>query len=185
MKRLVVAVALSIVFGSTLAGCTAGVQPEAGQPDAATPLATASPTPADARGLAITDCDDLVSADAQKKYTAQGWVLSAGFVQRMADQRSHLTTFVDYGGALCQWGMPNTDASDVFAGSAIDDVQEAAQRGFLEGEGYTLDQHNGADRYTRVTNDSYFEIYLFTGDHWFFGSDESAADRARQSADVG
>jgi len=182
MKRLAVAVALSVTLVSALAGCTVDAQPDGASPTAA---ATAAPAPTEANGPSITDCDDLVSAGDQKKYAAEGWALSDDFVQRMTDQRSHLTTFVDYGGALCQWGMPNTDASDVFAGSAVDDEQEAAQRAFLEGAGYTLDQHNGADRYTLVTNDTFFEIYLFTGDHWFYGSDATAADRARQSADVG
>ena len=182
MKRLAFAVALSVALVSALAACTAEAQPDQASPTAA---ATAAPAPTEANGSSITDCDDLVSAGDQKKYAAEGWVVSDDFVQRMTDQRSHLTTFVDYGGALCQWGMPNTDASDVFAGSALDDEQEAAQRAFLEAEGYTLDQHNGADRYTLVTNDTFFEIYLFTGDHWFYGSDATAADRARQSADVG
>ena len=182
MNRLAVAVALSVALVSAIAGCTTDARPDQASP---TPAATAAPAPAEALGSSIADCDDLVSAGDQKKYTAEGWVLSDDFLQRMTDQRSHLTTFVDYGGALCQWGMPNTDASDVFAGSAIDDEQEAAQRGFLEGAGYTLDQHNGADRYTLVIDDTYFEIYLFAGDHWFYGSDATAADRARQSADVG
>ena len=182
MKRLAVAVALSVTLVSALAGCTVDAQPDGASPTAA---ATAVPAPTEANGSSITDCDDLVSAGDQKKYAAEGWALSDDFVQRMTDQRSHLTTFVDYGGALCQWGMPNTDASDVFAGSALDDEQEAAQRAFLEAEGYTLDQHNGADRYTLVTDDTFFQIYLFTGDHWFYGSDATAADRARQSADVG
>lgn len=176
------AVVLSAALMASLAGCTIGGPSSA--PSTTPPPAPATSAPAETPGPAIADCDDLVSPSAQKRYGAAGWALSEDFVQRMVDQQSHLVTFVDYGGALCQWGFPASDDTDVLAGSAIDAAQQAEQRAYLEGEGFALDQHNGADRYT-VTTDTYTEIYLFAGDYWFYGSSEEAVDHIRQFADVG
>jgi hypothetical protein len=181
-RRFLVAVALSAALVGAVAGCTAET-PSAAPSTTPTP-APATTEPAETPSSLITECDDLVSPSDQKKYEAEGWALSDDFVQRMTDQKSHLVTFVDYGGALCQWGFPNSDATDVLAGSAIDDAHEAEQRAYLEAEGFTLDQHNGADRYI-VTSDTFTEIYLFAGDYWFYGSSEAAIDRSRQFADVG
>jgi hypothetical protein len=178
MKRALVAGTLALVLVPALAGCTAG------PPGDSTPGPGPTPAPSPAAGP-LAECDDLVSGDDREKFQSAGWKFTDNFEQRMADEHSHLVDFVDYGGALCQWGYPNSDAAEVFAGAPIDKTQQAEQRGYLETQGFALDQHNGADRYTLVVNDGFEEVYLFVDGYWFYGSSASIADRARQNADVG
>ena len=179
MNRVVITSAVAVSLAFALVGCTS--EAPLGPTPSPLPTSAASHTPESL----IATCDDLVSVGDQKKYEAAGWAFSDDFIARMVDQKSHLATFVEYGGALCQWGVPNSDASDVFAGSEINAAQQAEQRGYLEAEGFTHDSHNGADRYTFITDGSYEQIYLFAGNYWFYGSSASAADSGRQFADVG
>jgi len=188
MKRssIVLMLAVGIAAAAALVGCTpvliAPTEPSGATPPSATPTPTEATAPADP--MAIT-CDSLVSPENKSKYAAAGWTLSDDYAERQIAEGQPNAAFVEYGGALCMWGVPSTDNTEVLGGSAIDDTQEAAQRARLDAEGYVLDEHNGADRYSLTDSNGFEHYYAFTGDYWFFGSTADALDRTRQFADRG
>ena len=168
-----------------MAGCASdnsSAAPTAEPTASSTPVAAATLPPAP-EPTAIA-CTDLISPADEKRYEAAGWGFSDDFVQRQTDQRSPLVAFVEYGGALCQWGYPQSDATDVIGGSALDETQVIEQQKRLEAEGYTLDEHNGAERYSN-TYDVFESVYLFVDGYWFYGNSAATVDHARQNADVG
>ena len=186
MKRTLVAGFVFSVSLSFLAACSAVPEPA---PDTTTaPVASSEPSApatAEAPAPALLTCDDLVSAGDAEKYAAAGWTEVDDFIERQTAEGSPNVAFVDYGGALCLWGYPHTDAADVVAGSAIDGAREAGQRARLAADGFVLDRHNDADRYSLTNSSNFNSYYLFVDGYWFFANSESALDRIRQNADVG
>jgi hypothetical protein len=158
-----------------LCGCTPGSVDPA-------PTGEQSSAPAETGAVG---CDDLVSDADVTKYTDAGWDLIADFVQRETESDSPRIAFVEYGGALCMWGPPASDFADVLAASPITDERASAERARLEADGFTLDQHNGVDRYSSPDPTGGIDTYLFSGGHWFYANTPEAADRVRAQLDVG
>ncbi|GAB2462330.1 hypothetical protein HD599_000925 [Conyzicola lurida] len=175
MNRARTALAGSALAVLLLSGCTAG-------PADPAPAAEQNSVPTETGAVG---CDDLVSDADVTKYTDAGWELIADFVQRETESDSPRIAFVEYGGALCMWGPPASDFADVLAASPITDEQAAAERARLEADGFTLDQHNGVDRYALPDPTGGSDTYLFSGGHWFYANTPEAADRIRAQLDVG
>jgi len=167
------------ILSTVLSGCTTEPAPAPAGPSAA---AVPSRPPTDPTALT---CDDLLSEANETAYAAIGFVAIDGFAARQTAEKSPNVAFLDYGGALCQWGVPNTDSADVFGASEIDATAEAAQRARLTAEGYVVDVHHAADRYSMVREGDVESYYLFVGGFWFYGTSEAGVDSIRQNADVG
>jgi hypothetical protein len=180
MSRTAVAALLAAAVAVTLAGCT--VEPSSPEPTrSAETAAPAGPAPAPPEPIT---CDTLVPAAARGAMTEDGWTLFEGYEEKMRAEGSPIVVFIDYGGAACLWGPPNGSGA-VFAGSAIDDTAERAQRARLESEGYTLREHNGADLYERLDETGSINAHLFVDDYWFYADTERDVDLIRQNANLG
>jgi hypothetical protein len=178
MRRTAVAALLAVAAVGVLAGCT----PETPSP-APTRAAESPGSAAPAPPEPIT-CDTLVPAAAREAMTDDGWTLFEGYEEKMRTEGSSIVVFVDYGGAACLWGPPNGSGA-VFAGSAIDDTAERAQRARLESEGYTVREHNGADLYEHLDETGSINAHLFADGYWFYADTERDVDLIRQNADLG
>jgi hypothetical protein len=164
---------------AALCGCTTGrVFPVLVEP---APSSTQRPAP----DPSSISCDDLLSSAKTEAYAKAGFVEVDDFAARQAAENAPDAAFLDYGGALCQWGVPNTDTADVFGASAIDGEQKAIQRARLQSAGYSAREHNGGELYSLGHESAVDSFYLIVDGFWFFANSEAGVDHIRQNADVG
>jgi hypothetical protein len=182
MRHTAITGLLAIAAVGVLAGCTTA--PASPAPTGA--AESASPTPADQTrptAEAIT-CDSLIPAADRETMTADGWELVEAYEQTLRIAQHPNVAFLDYGGAICLWGPPNSSGV-VFAGSAIDEAAEQMQRERLASEGYSTREHNGADLFDFTDETGGGNVYLFVDDYWFYANTERDVDLIRQNADLG
>jgi hypothetical protein len=162
--------ALPILTALLLAGCTA--QPAA---PAATPVAT-TPTAAE------RTCESVIDEASIAKYGSMGYEQSEDFADRMAEEGNPLAAFVAQGGLLCQWGFPQSDATDVYALGPITDDEAAAQQVRLIGEGAVASDADGGRLYYR-SGEYVEEYYLFLSGYWYYASHPDRIDELRARTD--
>jgi hypothetical protein len=180
MRRPLTASLLVVALVGGLAACAPGAPMPTQAP---TVKAESTPTPQPVETQTPITCETLVPDVSREGMEAAGWSLFDGYVEKMRSEESSILAFADYGGGLCLWGPPNGHGM-IFAASAIDATQEAAQRARLEAEGFTKSEHNGADLYERSDEIGGVYAYLFVEGYWFLASSVEEVDRVRQTLDV-
>jgi hypothetical protein len=169
-----------------VAGCAISSPDVAAEPTAApsasptaTPSATADPV-ADA-----PTCNSVLDPASTDAYAAHGWVASVDYGQRALDEGWPTAAFVTWGGILCQWGMPGTDASEYYGFSEITPEHEATITARLVSEGFTREDHGDGSLYVGPTTEGINERYFFAGGHWFVGFSPGRIDEIRGNAGLG
>jgi hypothetical protein len=128
-------------------------------------------------------CDSLIDDTYRTKYAAAGWVLTPDFEERAMRDTWEIRDFFVYGGLVCQWGVPNTDAADLYGYSPITPAQAETQQARLASEGFTPTSALGGTVYGKPGNPDFLEYdqyYLFVDGAWYFstrGLDEIARMR--------
>ena len=179
---LAVVVALGLTGCASLpadsAAASASASPTAASPSP-TPSATAEPVVPEADAATCDSVLDEASIDAYADY---GWVASDGYEQRALDEGWPTAAFVTWGGILCQWGTPTTDASEYYGFSEITPEHEATITARLVSEGFTREDHGDGSLYVGPSTEGINEHFLFAGDHWFVGFSPSRVDEIRRNA---
>jgi hypothetical protein len=160
--RLAVVAAVTAVV---LTGCTISDVPEA----VPTASATASPTPTpEATPVAVAPetCDDLVDDETEAEFVETGYELTADYEQRAAAEGWPTLAFVTYGGLLCQWGYPASDASTIYGYSPITPDQAGSEKARLLASGFTTRDALGGELYELV-HEYGIDHYLFTDGFWY------------------
>ncbi|MCU1424655.1 MAG: hypothetical protein JWM51_946 [Microbacteriaceae bacterium] len=174
-------VVLSIVV---LGGCTGSpvaetlTAPSKPSASAPAPAPTALPTAPTAAPEAERplECADLLSRDALDSYARSGWLATDDLYERSAMSGGMIAHFVDYGGLLCQWGIPRTDATDIYGASPINAAQSKTHQAELVAQGWEMSEQFGGTVYQKErVEQSGHESFLFLDDHWFYITSELAA----------
>jgi hypothetical protein len=179
-----------VVTAVLLTGCSTAGTPEAAptaSPTATpTPSATPSETPAPAEPVV---CETLVDDETEAKYAAAGWVLIPEFRERALESPWEIHDFFTYGGVLCQWGMPGTDAADLYGYSPLTPEQAEIQKARLTAEGLMASTALGGIVFERQGDPDqleYDQYYLFLADSWYFSSlDLDTLEDARRNVEAG
>jgi hypothetical protein len=118
-------------------------------------------------------CDTLVDDADEAKYAAAGWVASPDYEQRAAEETWPTLAFVTYGGVLCQWGQPNSDAADMYGYSPITPAQAEAEKARLTSAGYTVTEALGGIVF-EAHGEYLNEYFLFLDDSWYYSTLDTA-----------
>ena len=110
-----------------------------------------------------------------------GFVQSEDFTRRMIEEGNAIARFATYGGVLCQWGVANTDASEVYAFSSLTADQAATEQARILSEGFAATGPNGT-LFSRAS-ESITEYYLFTSTHWYYGWSEDRIEELRSNVE--
>jgi len=114
-------------------------------------------------------CEALLDAATIDRFAAAGYDFSEDFGDRMVAQGQRVGLFVEYGGVVCQWGVPDTGDSVVHGQSPISEAAASAVVAGLVDEGYTRETALGGDLYCLVGDEegARESCFLFEGGHWF------------------
>jgi hypothetical protein len=169
-RRLSLAPAAIALATALLAGCAMTGSPETGASPAATPTTTPTSTPVTTSLPGIPEtCEDLVDDATLADYAAGGYTLSADFEQRAAVEGWPIRAFVAYGGLLCQWGYPASDASDAYGYAPITAEQAEEQRQGLLAEGFASSDALGGT-VLQLASEYVTEYYLFVDGSWYYST---------------
>jgi hypothetical protein len=169
-RRLFLAPVAIALVTALLAGCTSTGTPETGASPAPTPTTAPTSTPVTTPPADVpVTCEDLVDDATLADYAAGGYTLDADFEQRAADEGWPIHAFVTYGGLLCQWGYPASDASDAYGYGPITAEQAEEQREGLVAEGFTASDALGGT-VLQLASEYVTEYYLFVDDSWYYST---------------
>ena len=118
----------------------------------------------------------LVDASTVAAYGSNGYGLTppADFATKMHDEGNPIAAFADYGGIICQWGIPNSDAVDMYAYSAITDGNAASQKSALLGEGASASTHADGQLFHLNPDSEDEAYYLFGPGYWIWSYKDAA-----------
>ena len=146
--------------------------------------ATPEPTPIDVAEPA--DCSNVLDAASIAAFESQEYRISDDFAERAVEQGWPTAAFVTNDGLLCQWGYPQSDASEYFGLSEITPEQKATEIARLVAEGYTVAPHADGELYVAPPVEGGITVtYLFAGEHWFVGFSAARIDEIRRNAGLG
>jgi len=176
---------LAAILVLLLAGCAPSfpnieVSTEPTNPTSATPEPT---TPSVAEPA---DCSNVLDDASIASFESQEYRISDDFAERAVEQDWPIAAFVTNGGLLCQWGYPQSDASEYFGLSKITPEQKAAEIARLVAEGYSVEPHVDGELYVGPPLEGDInDNYLFAGGHWFVGFSTARIDEIRRNAGLG
>jgi hypothetical protein len=163
-------VVMGIAVAIAVTGCATTSAPDAEPSSTASPTPTAaSPSPTPTPAADPVTCDTLVDDADEAKYAAAGWVASPDYEQRAADEKWPTLAFVTYGGVLCQWGQPSSDATDMYGYSPITAAQADAEKARLTSAGYAVSDALGGTVF-EAHGEYLNEFYLFLDDSWYYST---------------
>jgi len=177
-RLAVVAIAASLL----LSACATPSPTPTKKSPSPSPTSTASPSPSSTPTAAATalptTCEALVTPAALVRLTTGGNQFFPDFQEKISGEPSDLNRFVDYGGFLCQWGPPASDAGIALGFSPITAAQAATERARLTAEGWTASTaadgsevwRNGVDELGNET------VYIFEPGIWKFALDAAAIE---------
>jgi hypothetical protein len=169
-RRRSLAPAAIALATALLAGCATTATPDAGSSPVPTPPTAPTSTPVTTSPAGIPEtCEDLVDDATLADYAAGGYTLSADFEQRAAVEGWPIHAFVTYGGLLCQWGYPASDASDAYGYGPITAEQAEEQRQGLVAEGFASSDALGGT-VLQLASEYVTEYYLFVDDNWYYST---------------
>ena len=133
-------------------------------------------TPSKAPIVKTLTCESLVDASSVAAYGSNGFTLTppADFATKMHNEGNPLAAFADYGGILCQWGIPSSDNVDMYAYSPITDANATTQKSALLGDGASAESHADGLLY-HAFPDSEDEAWYFFGPGYWIWSYKDAA----------
>lgn len=155
---------------------SSAASPEASTPPvpSPTPIPTPAPTPQPFIAPAAVSatrwaCEALLDAATIDEYLAAGFMFTEDFADRMVAEGQRIGLFVEYGGVVCQWGVPNSGDSVVYGQSSITEANAAAVVAGLVAEGYTREAAHGGELYCLVDDEERVreDCFLFAGGDWF------------------
>ena len=174
--------ATTVLLLLALAGCSAPV-PEATPVAEPAPTATATPEPtATPAPAAAPTCESVLDPASVEAFTAQDYELSDDFAERSIEEGWPEAAFVTNGGLLCQWGYPNSDASEYYGLSSLPAQNAATIEARLTAEGFVAEAHGDGELYVGPPTEGIHIHYFFAGDHWFVGFSPSRVDEIRRNA---
>ena len=148
-------------------------------PSASPPSSTSTPT---ATPVAL-GCDTLLDQASVDDFTAREYQLSDDFAQRAVDQGWPEAAFVTNGGLLCQWGYPQSDATEYYGLSELSADNTTTIEARLVSEGFTAEPHGNGELFVGPKSDDRPQLfYLFAGDHWYIGFSATRIDEIRRNA---
>jgi hypothetical protein len=115
----------------------------------------------------------LIDDTRRAAYDAAGWALIADFEERVLADTWEIRDFFAYGGVVCQWGIPHTDAADLYGYSPITPAQAEAQQARLASEGIPSRSALGGTVFEKPAHPDridYNQYYLFVDGAWYFSS---------------
>jgi hypothetical protein len=179
--------AIVVVLALGLAGCTAVPDMTATPAPTTAPTVAATPAPTRPPAETVADptCTTLLDTASIDRFAAHGYELSDDFEQRAAEEGWPLLAFVTNGGLLCQWGYPQSDASEFYGLSEITAEQQAAEIQRLTGEGYSRQPHGDGELFVGPSIEGINEHYFFADAHWFVGFSPARIDEIRCNAGLG
>lgn len=172
--RLVAVSGAALAAALALSACTSPAGTPTMETSSPPVTVTASPsptsTPADSAPALPTSCETLVTPEALVMLTTGGSEYFPDFEERISSEPSDLNRFVDYGGFLCQWGRPASDAGIALGFSPITAAQAATERARLTAEGWTASTApDGAEIWTNGLDELGNEsVYAFEPGIWKF-----------------
>ena len=182
--RLADATALALVAALGLGGC-APTSPHLSVTTTPTPAASAS-APETGSTAEPATCDTLLDQVSIDAFAAEQYEPSDDFAQRAVEQGWPEAAFVTNGGLLCQWGYPQSDASEYFGLSPLPAQNAATIAARLVAEGFALHPHADGDLYAGPVSDGRPQLfYFFAADHWFVGFSVARIDEIRRNAGLG
>lgn len=169
---------LAVAASLGLAACAQSPADSAGpsaSPTSPSPTPTATPV--------ALGCDTLLDQASIDDFTGREYRLSDDFAQRAVDQGRPEAAFVTNGGLLCQWGYPQSDATEYYGLSELSADNTATIEARLVSEGFVAEPHGDGDLYVGPKSDDRPQLfYLFAGDHWYIGFSAARIDEIRRNA---
>lgn len=154
--------------------------------DTSEPSPSASPTPSTPTPTATPvalGCDTVLDQASIDDFTAREYQLSDDFAQRAVDQGWPEAAFVTNGGLLCQWGYPQSDATEYYGLSELSTENTTTIEARLVSEGFTAEPHGDGELYVGPLSDEAPQLfYFFAGDHWYTGFSAARIDEIRRNA---
>jgi hypothetical protein len=184
--RTALATAVGVALALTLGGCAPSF-PDitvTETPSTPTPASTQTPAPTTAPEAAEPACDTVLDRASLDAFASKEYRLSDDFARRAVDQGWPEAAFVTSGGLLCQWGYPQSDASEYYGLAQITPDEREAQTARLVAEGYDRQAHADGELFTGPLTEGTTLHYLFAGDHWFVGFSTARIDEIRRNAAI-
>lgn len=183
-----VILACSALLVVGLAACApASSDTRASQTPTATATASASADPSrpSAPAAVVLTCENVLDPASVSAFAAEGFTQTHDFAQRSIDEGWPEAAFVTNGGLLCQWGYPNSDASEYYGLSEISAEHTATITARLVAEGFTREPHSDGEMFVSPPTEGVNIHYFFADEHWFVGFSPERVDEIRRNAGLG
>lgn len=155
MKIKITALAVGICAAVMLTGCAPtapNASPALSSPPKASPKPSSSPSPTPS---AVT-CDSIVTPAALLKLTSDGREANPDFEAKVRAEGGALVRLLDFGGVVCQWGIPGTDATAVIGFAYVTAAQADQECAALSASGWVASkQADGSELWAPPSLDNY------------------------------
>ena len=177
-------IVLVAVLALGLAAC--GASPELTATPSSTPspvsTRTAAPTSTPADPAAAATCTTALDAASIDEFAANDYELSDDFAQRAIDEQWPEAAFVTAGGLLCQWGFPNSDASEYYGIAELGTDEASALSARLVADGYTPEPYADGQLLVGPVTEGIRIHYFTVGESWLTAFSPKRIDELRRNA---